>query len=79
MPYQKKKKSEQKTGAGCICESCFSYTECMRADGIRRFCTRGPTPDCMFDRKGCSCPSCPDNPHPAAAYFCARDPGLPPR
>lgn len=43
----------------CICEPCPSYTECMRAGRELLFCTKGKSPDCIFIKKGCLCPSCP--------------------
>ena len=43
----------------CICEPCPSYTECMRAENQLLFCMTGKSPDCIFERKGCICPTCP--------------------
>jgi hypothetical protein len=43
----------------CICESCPTYNECMRAGDERLFCVTGKSPDCTFEKKGCICPTCP--------------------
>lgn len=43
----------------CICGPCPSYTECMRAAGELLFCVTGRSPDCIFEKKGCICPTCP--------------------
>jgi Protein of unknown function (DUF2769) len=45
--------------AKCICPSCPTYNECMRADDQRLFCVTGRSPTCTFDKKGCLCPACP--------------------
>jgi hypothetical protein len=60
--------------AGCICDRCPGYTECMRAAGELVFCIRGKTPDCMFDRRVCLCPTCPLCPEKGTVtgYYCAR-------
>jgi hypothetical protein len=42
----------------CICATCPSYTECMRAGNELLYCVTGKSPDCMFDKKGCICPNC---------------------
>ncbi len=43
----------------CICESCPSYTECMRAGRGLLFCVTGKSANCIFEKKGCICPGCP--------------------
>jgi len=43
----------------CICEPCPSYTECMRGGNELLFCVTGKSAGCIFDKKGCICPSCP--------------------
>ncbi len=43
----------------CICGPCPSYTECMRAGSELLFCVTGKSQDCMFEKKGCICPTCP--------------------
>jgi Protein of unknown function (DUF2769) len=43
----------------CICGPCPSYTECMRAEDQLLFCMTGKSPDCIFEKKGCICPTCP--------------------
>ena len=43
----------------CICEPCPSYTECMRGGNELLFCVTGKSADCIFEKKGCICPSCP--------------------
>jgi Protein of unknown function (DUF2769) len=43
----------------CICPTCPTYNECMRADDQRLFCVQGRSPTCTFDKKGCLCPPCP--------------------
>lgn len=60
----------------CICEPCPSYTECMRAGAELLFCVTGKSADCMFDKKGCICPTCPVKPLLGLkkAYFCIRGP-----
>jgi hypothetical protein len=45
--------------AKCICKSCPTYNECMRADDQLLFCVKGRSPTCTFDKKGCLCPACP--------------------
>nr|WP_320160614.1 DUF2769 domain-containing protein [uncultured Methanoregula sp.] len=66
---------------GCICEPCPSYSECLRANDEFMFCVRGKTPNCMFDLKGCSCPTCPVHPtdKTLTTYFCAGGKGRQPR
>jgi hypothetical protein len=56
----------------CICEPCPSYTECMRAGSELLFCIAGTSSNCMFDKKGCRCPTCPARPFPdlKKAYYC---------
>ncbi|MFA4861110.1 DUF2769 domain-containing protein [Methanoregula sp.] len=74
MPYRKK--TALKNGSGCICEPCPSYTECMRAGESILFCVKGKTKDCMFDRKGCLCPSCPEQPADRReVYYCSSGTG----
>ena len=43
----------------CICEPCPSYTECMRVGDELLFCMTGKSADCIFEKKGCICPTCP--------------------
>jgi hypothetical protein len=43
----------------CICEPCPSYTECMRAGSELLFCVTKKSPDCIFEKRGCICPTCP--------------------
>ncbi len=43
----------------CICGSCPTYNECMRADDSLLFCITGRAANCTFDKKGCLCPACP--------------------
>ena len=43
----------------CICESCPTYNECMRAEESLLFCVVGKSATCSFDKKGCICPTCP--------------------
>ena len=43
----------------CICEPCPSYTECMRGGNQLLFCVTGKSRDCIFEKKGCTCPTCP--------------------
>ena len=45
--------------AGCRCEPCPTYNECMRADEALVFCRTGRSANCTFERKGCRCPGCP--------------------
>lgn len=58
----------------CICEPCPSYTECMRADSELLFCITGKSADCIFEKKGCRCPSCPVTKILGlkSAYYCIR-------
>ena len=43
----------------CICESCPTYNECMRAQEQLLFCMNGKSPTCTFEKKGCRCTACP--------------------
>jgi hypothetical protein len=43
----------------CICEPCPTYNECMRADESLLFCVTGRSVKCTFEKKGCTCPTCP--------------------
>jgi hypothetical protein len=45
--------------AKCICHTCPTYNECMRADDQRIFCVMGKSATCTFDKKACLCPACP--------------------
>ena len=58
----------------CICDSCPTYNECMRADAGLLFCFTGKAASCSFEKKGCICPNCPV--HRAfgltRSYFCIR-------
>jgi len=58
----------------CICGECPSYTECMRAAEELLFCLAGKSPDCIFEKKGCLCPSCPVTKILGLkkAYYCIR-------
>lgn len=58
----------------CICGSCPSYNECMRAGVELLFCIVGKSPDCIFEKKGCICPSCPVTKILGLkkAYYCIR-------
>lgn len=58
----------------CICGTCPSYTECMRASEELLFCVTGKSPDCIFEKKGCLCPSCPVTKILGLkkAYYCVR-------
>ncbi|MDD1689119.1 MAG: DUF2769 domain-containing protein [Methanoregula sp.] len=58
----------------CICGSCPSYTECMRAGAELLFCVTGRSKDCKFDPKGCLCPACPVTKVLGLkkAYYCIR-------
>jgi hypothetical protein len=58
----------------CACDPCPSYNECMRAGGQLLFCREGRSKDCVFDPKGCLCPSCPVARRLGLkkAYFCIR-------
>ncbi|MDD1694640.1 MAG: DUF2769 domain-containing protein [Methanoregula sp.] len=58
----------------CICGPCPSYTECMRAGEELLFCVAGKSPDCIFEKKGCLCPTCPVTQVLGLkkAYYCIR-------
>jgi hypothetical protein len=58
----------------CICGPCPSYTECMRAGEELHFCLTGKSPDCIFEKKGCLCPTCPVTKALGLkkAYYCIR-------
>ena len=60
--------------ARCICTTCPTYNECMRADDQRLFCVTGKSPTCTFDKKGCLCPACPVTQTLGLkrSYFCIR-------
>ena len=53
-----KKMTEEHRGR-CICEPCPTYNECMRAGDELLFCLTGTSPECTFEKKGCTCPACP--------------------
>jgi hypothetical protein len=58
----------------CICTTCPTYNECMRADDQLIFCITGRSPTCTFDKKGCLCPACPvaRDLHMKRSYYCIR-------
>ncbi|OPY36672.1 MAG: hypothetical protein A4E35_01779 [Methanoregula sp. PtaU1.Bin051] len=58
----------------CICNSCLTYNECMREKGELLFCIRGRSPSCTFEKKGCTCPTCPVTKLAGLSrtYFCIR-------
>jgi hypothetical protein len=58
----------------CICTTCPTYNECMRADDQLIFCLTGKSPTCTFDKKGCLCPACPvaKDLHLKSSYYCIR-------
>ncbi len=60
----------------CICEPCPTYNECMRAGDELLFCLTGRAADCTFEKKGCSCPSCPvwESLGFKKAFYCIRGP-----
>lgn len=64
--------------ATCICASCPTYNECMRADESLAFCIEGMAANCTFDRKGCLCPPCPvfSALQLKSAYYCIRGPEI---
>jgi len=58
----------------CICGPCPSYNECMRAGEELLFCVVGKSKDCIFEKKGCICPTCPVTKILGLkkAYYCIR-------
>lgn len=58
----------------CICGPCPSYTECMRAAEELLFCIKGKSEGCIFEKKGCLCPTCPVTKTLGLkkAYYCIR-------
>jgi hypothetical protein len=58
----------------CICGSCLSYNECMRADEGILFCISGKTGNGMFGMAGCSCKVCPVRKarNLKRSYYCLR-------
>ncbi|WP_394339455.1 DUF2769 domain-containing protein [Methanoregula sp.] len=57
-----------------MCGPCPSYNECMRAGEELLFCVVGKSADCVFEKKGCICPSCPVTRALGLkkAYYCIR-------
>ncbi|WP_292349895.1 DUF2769 domain-containing protein [Methanoregula sp. PtaU1.Bin006] len=49
----------RKNRARCICGTCPTYNECMRAAESLLFCVVGKAENCTFDPKDCLCPTCP--------------------
>lgn len=49
----------EKIGKDCVCSTCPSYNQCAKDSGEFLFCVRGKSEECIKEKKGCMCPTCP--------------------
>lgn len=46
-------------GEDCVCSTCPTYNQCAKDTGEFLFCVRGKSENCIKEKKGCMCPTCP--------------------